>query len=240
MNGYSLRSPATQAVCGHSLAGARSLASAECRPMTDQHADDERGSEVDDYTGEVPRSAAAPAAAGGAADAGSGLGDGDVADVDDGDDVGDANDLASSIFDVAALIAERDAMKDLAMRVQADFENYKRRIATQHAAEVDRATGRLAEALLPVLDAAEAAYIQHPEEVGPLLNVLLGELRKHGLETLDIEDQPFDPEVADAVAHEPGEGHEVVVAEVLRSGYRWRGKTLRPAMVRTKEGTAGV
>jgi molecular chaperone GrpE len=91
-----------------------------------------------------------------------------------------------------------------------------------------------------VLDAAEAAYIQHPEEVGPLLNVLLGELRKHGLETLDIEDQPFDPEVADAVAHEPGEGHEVVVAEVLRSGYRWRGKTLRPAMVRTKDRRAGV
>jgi len=202
--------------------------------MTDQHADDERGSEIEDYTGEVPRSSAAPAAAANAADAGSGLGDGDVADVDDVDE------LASSIFDVAALIAERDAMKDLAMRVQADFENYKRRIATQHAAEVDRATGRLAEALLPVLDAAEAAYIQHPEEVGPLLNVLLGELRKHGLETLDIEDQPFDPEVADAVAHEPGEGHEVVVAEVLRSGYRWRGKTLRPAMVRTKEGTAGV
>ena len=202
--------------------------------MVDPNADDERGSEVEDYTGEVPRSAASPAAAGGAVDAGSGLGDGDVADVDDVDE------LASSIFDVAALIAERDAMKDLAMRVQADFENYKRRIATQHAAEVDRATGRLAEALLPVLDAAEAAYIQHPEEVGPLLNVLLGELRKHGLETLDIEDQPFDPEVADAVAHEPGEGHEVVVAEVLRSGYRWRGKTLRPAMVRTKEGTAGV
>jgi molecular chaperone GrpE len=202
--------------------------------MVDPNADDERGSEVEDYTGEVPRSAAAPASAGGSVDAGSGLGDGDVADVDDVDE------LASSIFDVAALIAERDAMKDLAMRVQADFENYKRRIATQHAAEVDRATGRLAEALLPVLDAAEAAYIQHPEEIGPLLNVLLGELRKHGLETLDIEDQPFDPEVADAVAPERGEGHVVVVAYVLRRGYRWRGTTLRPAMVRTKEGTAGV
>jgi molecular chaperone GrpE len=214
--------------------------------MSDQQAgDDERGSEVDDYTGEVPRPHAPDAAgepAASSSDSRSGLGDGDVADVDadvepspDTDD-----DLASSIFDVAALIAERDAMKELAMRVQADFENYRRRTATQHTAEVDRATGRLAEALLPVLDAAEAAYIQHPEEVGPLLNVLLGELRKHGLETLDIEDQPFDPEVADAVAHEPGEGHEVVVAEVLRSGYRWRGKTLRPAMVRTKDRTAGV
>jgi len=209
--------------------------------MADQQADDERGSEVEDYTGEVPRphasDAVGPAPAAG--DAGSGLGDGDVADVDDGEVVID-DDLAASIFDVAALIAERDAMKELAMRVQADFENYRRRMASQHTAEVDRATGRLAEALLPVLDAAEAAYIQHPEEIGPLLNVLLGELRKQGLETLDIEDQAFDPEVADAVAHEPGDGHEVVVAEVLRSGYRWRGKTLRPAMVRTKDRTAGV
>jgi molecular chaperone GrpE len=219
--------------------------------MSDHDRDDERGSEVEDYTGEVPRPQGSdrPAPAGATGDGGSGLGDGDIADVDDDvvdgavveDDVVDDDvddDLASSIFDVAALIAERDAMKELAMRVQADFENYRRRMATQHSAEVDRATGRLAEALLPVLDAAEAAYIQHPEEVGPLLNVLLGELRKQGLETLDIEDQPFDPEVADAVAHEPGEGHEVVVAEVLRSGYRWRGKTLRPAMVRTKDRTA--
>ena len=204
--------------------------------MSDQQAsDDERGSEVEDYTGEVPRPHASgdmgSVRAGG--DAGSGLGDGDVADVED------AEDLASSIFDVAALIADRDEWKDRSMRVQAEFENYKRRTATNHAAEVDRATGRLAEALLPVLDAAEAAYIQHPEEIGPLLNVLLGELRKQGLEALDIEDEPFDPEVADAVAHEPGDGHEVVVAEVLRSGYRWRGKTLRPAMVRTKDRTAG-
>ena len=200
--------------------------------MSDQHADDERGSEVEDYTGEVPRphGGDGPEPGRPEVDAGSGLGDGDVADVDDGDD------LASSILDVNALIADRDDWKDRSMRVQAEFENYKRRTATNHAAEIDRATGRLAEALLPVLDAAEAAYIQHPEEVGPLLNVLLGELRKHGLETLDIEEQPFDPEVADAVAHEPGEGHEVVVAEVLRSGYRWRGKTLRPAMVRTKDG----
>ena len=200
--------------------------------MTDAHADDERGSEVEDYTGDVPRPAAGTASdrnSGEGDVTGSGMGDGDVADVDDGDD------LASSIFDGNALITERDEWKDRALRVQAEFENYKRRTAANHADEIDRATGRLVEALLPVLDAAEAAYIQHPEEVGPLLNVLLGELRKQGLETLDIEDQPFDPEVADAVAHEPGDGHEVVVAEVLRSGYRWRGKTLRPAMVRTKD-----
>jgi molecular chaperone GrpE len=137
--------------------------------------------------------------------------------------------------DAEALLAERDQFKDIALRLQADFDNYRKRVAAQSADEVDRATGRLAEALLPVLDAAEAAYLRHPDEVGPLLNVMLGELRKHGLETLDLDGQPFDPNLAEAVAHEAGSGGEVVVAEVLRSGYRWRGRTLRPAMVRTSD-----
>lgn len=137
--------------------------------------------------------------------------------------------------DIDAVLAERDQFKDIALRLQADFENYRKRSAAQLSEEVDRATGRLAEALLPVLDAAEAAYLRHPEEVGPLLNLMLTELKKHGLESLDLDGQRFDPEVAEAVAHEPGAGGEIIVAEVLRSGYRWRDRTLRAAMVRTKD-----
>jgi len=196
-------------------------------------ADDERGSEVDDYTGEVPR-VEIPDDLSGLDDLPmSGFGDGDVADIDDDDE---RTDPASDVeHDLDELLSEVGNLKDLVMRQQADFENFRKRASTQAAAEVERATGRLAEALLPVLDAAEAAYVQHPDEVGPLLNVLLSELKKHGLESLDLDDQPFDPEVADAVAHEPGSGGEVVVAEVLRSGYRWKGKTLRPAMVRTTD-----
>lgn len=137
--------------------------------------------------------------------------------------------------DIAEVLQERDQFKDIALRLQADFENYRKRTAAQTADEIDRATGQLAEALLPVLDAAEAAYLRHPDEVGPLLNVMLTELKKHGLESLDLDGQPFDPAVAEAVAHEAGEGGDVVVAEVLRSGYRWRGRTLRAAMVRTRD-----
>jgi len=200
-------------------------------------ADDERGSEVDDYTGEVPRVEIPDDLSGLDGVGPSGFGDGDVADVVDDDTSGDANtDPAAEVaHDLDELLTEVGNLKDLVMRQQADFENFRKRSAVQSAAEVERATGRLAEAFLPVLDAAEAAYVQHPDEVGPLLNVLLGELKKHGLETLDLEEQPFDPEVAEAVAHEPGDGGDVVVAEVLRSGYRWKGKTLRPAMVRTKD-----
>ncbi len=140
-----------------------------------------------------------------------------------------------SDVDVPALLAEREEYKGMAQRIQADFDNFRKRSAAQSLAEADRASGRLAEALLPVLDAAEAAFVRHPDEVGPLLNQMLVELKKHGLETLDLEGKPFDPEFAEAVAHEPGDGGEPIVSEVLRSGYTWKGKILRAAMVKTKD-----
>lgn len=148
---------------------------------------------------------------------------------------GEADQVDLSNVDVAALLAERDEYKDLAQRVQADFDNYRKRSAANSMAESDRASGRLAEALLPVLDAAEAAFVRYPEEVGPLLNQMLAELKKHGLEIMNLESLPFDPEVAEAVAHDPGDGGEPVVTEVLRSGFLWKGRVLRPAMVKTKD-----
>jgi molecular chaperone GrpE len=140
-----------------------------------------------------------------------------------------------SDVDVGAVLAERDDYKSIAQRVQAEFENFRKQATARAQIDADRATGRLAEAFLPVLDAAEAAFLRHPDVVGPLLNQMLAELKKQGLETLDLDGQPFDPEVAEAVAHEPIDGGEAVVAEVLRSGYQWKGKTLRAAMVKTKD-----
>ena len=140
-----------------------------------------------------------------------------------------------SNVDVGVLLAEREEFKAIAQRIQADFDNFRKQSAVRAQQDADRASGRLAEALLPVLDAAEAAYLRHPEEVGPLLNQMLVELKKHGLETIDLDGQPFDPEVAEAVAHEPSDGGDPIVAEVLRSGYRWKGRTLRAAMVKTTD-----
>ncbi len=135
--------------------------------------------------------------------------------------------------DVEALLVERDSFKDIALRLQADFDNYRKRVAAQQAHDVQHATGKMAEALLPVLDACEAAFVQHPAEIEPLFNLLLGELKKMGLATMNLDGQPFDPTLAEAVLHEPGEG-EPVVSEVLRSGYTWKGKVLRPAMVKVR------
>ncbi len=139
------------------------------------------------------------------------------------------------LTDLEVVTADRDDWRDRAQRIAAEFENYRKRSATQHGDDIDRATGRLAEALLPVLDACEAAFLQHPAEVEPLFNVLLSELKKQGLETMNLHEQPFDPTVADAVLHEPNEdGAEPVVSEVLRSGYIWKGRVLRPAMVKVR------
>lgn len=162
-----------------------------------------------------------------------------VADIDaalaavDAEEVAAAEDAVE--LDVQALLTERDSLKDVAMRLQADFDNYRKRVAAQQADDVQRATGKMAEALLPVLDACEAAYVQHPAEVEPILNLLLGELKKLGLEAMNLQDQPFDPNLAEAVLHEPGDGGEPVVADVLRSGYLWKGRVLRAAMVKVRD-----
>ncbi|MDA0192436.1 MAG: nucleotide exchange factor GrpE [Actinobacteria bacterium] len=136
-----------------------------------------------------------------------------------------------SIEDIAK---ERDEFKDIALRVQADFENYRKRAATQMSDELDRALGKLVEQLLPVLDACEAAVAHGVEGVEQVWSSLLGALQKQGLEALDLAGKPFDPALADAVLHEEGDGSESVVLEVLRTGYRWKGRVLRAAMVKVK------
>ena len=129
---------------------------------------------------------------------------------------------------------ERDEFKDIALRVQADFENYRKRAATQLADEVDRASGRLVEQMLAVLDACEAAVAHGVEGVEPIWASLLGTLQKQGLEALDLQGKEFDPELAEAVLHEDGDDGPSVVTEVLRTGYKWKGRVLRAAMVKVK------
>ena len=136
--------------------------------------------------------------------------------------------------DIAVLLAERDEFKDIALRLQADFENYKKRISPEKTDEVNRATGRLAESLLPVLDACEAAFAHGAEGIEPVWKSLLGALSQQGLKAYDLVDKPFDPMTAEAVMHEPGDGGEPVVIEVLRTGYEWKGRVLRAAMVKVR------
>ena len=131
-------------------------------------------------------------------------------------------------------MAQRDEYKDIALRLQADFENYKKRVASMQSDEIERATGRIAEEILPVLDACEAAFGHGVEGIEPIWSALIGALQRQGLEALDLLNQPFDPALAEAVVHEDGDGGEPVVVEVLRTGYRWKGRVLRAAMVKVR------
>ena len=99
-----------------------------------------------------------------------------------------------------------------------------------------RATGKIAEALLPVLDACEAAFVQHPVEVEPLFNLLLGAAPEAGPREHEPARAAVRPEPRrgrDARARR-GAGGDPVVTEVLRTGYTWKGKVLRPAMVKVR------
>lgn len=148
------------------------------------------------------------------------------------DDAESAADIVAA--DIAAVVSERDEYRDSLVRLQADFENYKKRVSKQADELRDRAAESLVEKLLPVLDTAELA-IAHGggDGVAQLCATLFSVLEREGLERIDKAGEPFDPNCHDAVAHEPGEGGQEV-AEVMRSGYRWRGRVLRPAMVKVR------
>jgi molecular chaperone GrpE len=137
--------------------------------------------------------------------------------------------------DIAAIVAQRDEYLDALRRLQADFENYKKRTIKQQTDHLERAAQDLVVKLLPVLDAADLA-IAHGggESVAQVGQLLLDTLIKEGLEGIAPEpDEPFDPTQHEAVVHEPGDG-EAVIVELLRAGYRWKGRLLRAAMVKVK------
>lgn len=153
-----------------------------------------------------------------------------------------SSDVSSSVDDASpmdvldAVTKERDELKDVALRLQADFENFRKRVASQLVDDVDRATAKVVESILPVLDACEAAAAHGVQGIESVWSALLGALQKQGLEALDLADKPFDPATAEAVVHEPSDGESTgpVVVEVLRTGYRWKGRVVRAAMVKVK------
>jgi molecular chaperone GrpE len=148
----------------------------------------------------------------------------------------EVEDAAAAVEDdIAALAAERDEFKALAQRIQADFENYKKRIIKQQTEHLERAAEHLVAKLLPVLDTADLAVSHGGGEAAEQVWLALAEaLTKEGLERIDPKGEAFDPTRHEAVAHEPGEGDgtEPLVSEVLRAGYAWKGRVLRPAMVK--------
>jgi molecular chaperone GrpE len=140
--------------------------------------------------------------------------------------------------DVERLTAERDGYLDRWQRATADFENSKRRLQRDAEDASARATGRLAEDLLPVLDACDAAITHGETGVEPVFAALLQILEKNGLERIDPAGDVFDPTRHEAVMHEPAGPDDdpalALVSEVLRIGYAWKGRVVRAAMVKVR------
>ncbi|MDQ6797259.1 MAG: nucleotide exchange factor GrpE, partial [Actinomycetota bacterium] len=134
--------------------------------------------------------------------------------------------------DISALVAERDDFLEQLRRVTADFDNYRKRMLKQQSDHVERAAESLVEKLLDTLDTFDLA-LAHGEGFDQVHATLLGVLEKEGLQRIDPAGQPFDPNEADAVAHEDADDGPLV-SQVLRSGYRWKGRVLRPAMVKVR------
>src|ERR1700733_39595 len=154
--------------------------------------------------------------------------------------------LAEEADPLEVLARERDEYLFALQRTQADFENYRKRIARQQEEQAARASQHIVDKLLPVLDALDLAenhlrdsldMSEGAKALHASRAMLMDILSREGLERVDQPEVAFDPSVHDAVAHADGlggPGGENVVDEVLRSGYLWKGQVLRPAMVRVR------
>ncbi|GAC1435227.1 MAG: nucleotide exchange factor GrpE [Solirubrobacteraceae bacterium] len=141
---------------------------------------------------------------------------------------------------LTARAAERDEFLALAQRTQADFENYRKRVAREAAASRGRGVAELARELLPALDNLDRALGAVVDEQGQLVegmrlvrSELHSALSRAGIEAFEPAGEAFDPEQHEAVAQQPVEGVAAgQVAEVYQAGYRVAGGALiRPARV---------
>ena len=132
-----------------------------------------------------------------------------------------------------------DERLDQLMRLKADFENYRKRVIREQTELVERASLRIVERLLPVLDdlerALDAARKHEPSEaivrgIELVYKHLHDALVEEGLERVAAEG-PFDPEEHEAVSSVGGEVSEPTILEIVRPGYKLKGKTIRPALV---------
>ena len=147
-----------------------------------------------------------------------------------------------------SLQADLDRFRDLALRSQADFENYKKRAAREKEEAIKYANSALLERLIPIVDnfelgleAARGDGKNSPVFSGMrmVLKQLMDFLTEHGLQPIDATGQKFDPNLHEAIAHEPSEQFpEGVVIRQTRRGYRMKDRLLRPSSAVVSSGPA--
>ena len=150
--------------------------------------------------------------------------------------------------DTDGLQADLDRFRDLAHRSQADFENYKKRAAREKEEAIKYANSSLLEKLIAIVDnfelgleAARAEGEKSPifSGMSMVLKQLMDFLADSGLKPIDATGQKFDPNLHEAIAHEPSdEFAEGTVIRQTRRGYRMKDRLLRPSSVVVSSGAS--
>jgi len=152
-----------------------------------------------------------------------------------------AADTAKANAELAKLTADLEELRQTLLRRQADFDNYRKRIEKERFEDAKRATARLVEGLIPVIDGFEHALAAHREAEYEsyrkgfelIYKQLLDHLAKLGVERLDPVGKPFDPHLHQAVDRaETKDQDDGTILQVFQPGYVFHGRVLRPAMVR--------
>jgi molecular chaperone GrpE len=143
--------------------------------------------------------------------------------------------------ETAKLLNEMDDLRQTLLRRQADFDNYRKRIERERAEDSKRATARLIEGLIPVIDGFEHALAAHREQEYEvyrrgfelIYRQLVENITKLGVERIDPIGKQFDPHLHQAMDRLETSDHEDgTVVQVFQPGYVFHSRVLRPAMVR--------
>lgn len=150
-------------------------------------------------------------------------------------------DAAKAEAEVARLGSDLEDLRQTLLRRQADFDNYRKRIEKERFEDSKRATARVIEGLIPVIDGFEHALAAHREPEYDnyrkgfelIYKQLLENVTKLGAERVDPLGKTFDPHLHQAVDRlETAEHADGTILQVFQPGYVFHGRVLRPAMVR--------
>jgi molecular chaperone GrpE len=148
---------------------------------------------------------------------------------------------AKAAAEMAKLTADLEALRQSMLRSQADFANYRKRIEKERFEDSKRATARVIEGLVPVIDGfehalaahREAEYAKYRKGFELIYKQLLDNLTRLGVERIDPLGKPFDPHLHEAMDRtETTEHADGLILQTFQPGYVFHGRVLRPAMVR--------
>lgn len=158
----------------------------------------------------------------------------------------EASEFGAAVLDLENRLAEAEAKRDeylgMAQRVQADFDNFRRRNQSVRAEAFEDGAASFIKTILPVCDNLERALDNAgdtplAEGVRLVQKQLLEALNKRGVSVIDRLGQPFDPRLEDAVIQgSPEEGEPGTIGQVLLKGYQMGDNVLRHAMVKVIAG----